>query len=494
MSEKVYLVEGVISEVTFNRTNLVENKYYFPDLDVDESNLWLNFGGFHECQLVDNLYLASDNSVVSYEFNVDEYDKPYIELVNYWEDILGSSAESESFRLKYLRTTGSLGSVSRNQLNEVLGVGQGSVGTDELLVVHPGNNSKEIVSDDGWTSPGYNPQSVEDARKDASFYVTTYDTLITSADFERASRRVVGVTASRLVDNEIIINEGLKIEDIAQRARDNFMTQEVTQSNGDTMTLLVPYVAIIYMTYLDLGAVHNMYCLLPDSDPYKFKTYDDYVDGTVEPSSELKTLGCFPYKMTNDLLMSVNEIYRNSKILNVSIEFGTTKVYPFKVAGNLFLQEPLSPADTLSICTSVNQALEEFYYPDDHTYGEPPKLLDIVKVIQGADDRISYFDAANQMLEFNPPCNGLEGFDTTSFAIYTGLSKNFNFDQKFLRFRIKNTSTKTVSLETLNAVDTVSQQYTINYKSVITVVLNNIEELKALVNDMQLNPALVYAG
>lgn len=493
-SERVYLVEGLVNEISFSRNNLVDNRFYFSEDNIDESNLWLDFGGFHSCKLVDNLYLTTDDEVVSFEFNVDEYDKPYIELVNYWEDIIGSSASSESFHLKYIRSDGVEGSVSRNQLSQVVGTGKGSTSSDDLLVIHQSNNSKEIESDDGWTTPGYDPQTVDEAREDASRYITTYDTLVTSADFERASKRVVGVTSSKLVDNEIIINENLDIEDISTRAKDNFTTQEFTDEvSGEVSTLLSSYLAIVYLTYLDLGPKNNFYCSLSDSDPYKFSSYDDFIDGSKEPSDSLKKLGCFPYKPSNNILMSVNEIYRNCKVINVMVEFGTTKVYPFKVAGTLHLIEPLSPLETLSIVNQVNDALEEYYYPDNHGYGEQPKFLDIVETIQNSNDKISYFDAANSITEFNAPCAGLKGFDTTSFAVYTGLSSNFNLDPRFLKFRIKNTGSSAVSLDTLNSVPSMTKRYVINGRSFSTVSLNNIEELKALCEDLKINSSLTYS-
>lgn len=494
--ERVYLVEGTAVEVNFNRNNLVNNRYYFSDDNVDESNLWLSFGGYHTCKLLDNLYLSTDDSVVSYEFNVDEFDKPYIELIDYWEDIIGSSAMSDSFTLRYILSDGDEGSVSRDQLTQVIGVGESSTsGSDNLIIVHQSNNSKEIESDDGWSAPGYDPQTVDEARQDASNYITTYDTLVTAADFERASKRVIGITGSKLIDNEIILNENLDIEDIASRAKDNFKTQEIEdEETGEVEKLLSAYSAIVYLTYLDLGPRNNYYCSLSDSDPYKFSSFDEFVDGTKIPSDELKEFGCFPYKLTNNILMSVNEVYRNSKILNVKIEFGTVKVYPFKVAGTLHLIEPLSPLETLSIVKSVDEALSDYYYPDNHAFGEQPKFLDIVKVIQGAHDKISYFDAIGNITEFNTPCEGLKGFDTTSYAVYNGFSKNFNLDKKFLKFRLKNVSNRTITLTNLNSVETVSKQYVISSRSIEVVSVNNITELEALCKDMKMSPDLIYSA
>lgn len=487
----VYLIEGTVVTVTFNRDSLKNNRYYFPYNNVDEEALWLTFGVSHTCNLVDNLYLVTDDQAISFEFNVDEYDNPYIELINYWEDIIGSTAQSDTFTLRYVVTQGSQGNVSRNQLIDVVNSDNRNAGPQDLIILHPSNNFEDLEGDDGWTRPGYDAQTVEDARKDAAFYVTTYDTLVTPADFERAARRVVGMTGSRLIDNEIIMQNDLDIEEIANRAKDKFETQEVVLQEGqEPITLLKAHTAIVYLTYLNLGSNVNYYCNISESDPYKFATYEDFI--SAEPSEELKALGCFPYKPTNNIIADVNELYRETQIINVQIDYGTTKVYPFKVSGTLYLMEPLSPEETLTILSEIDANLEEYYYPDNHEFGEPPKFLDIVRVVQNTNTKINYFDAANQMIIYLPPCNGLEGFDMTSFAIYTGLDDTFNLAPQFLKFRIKNLSVSTVILEQLNEVS--GEYYTILGQSYLTVQLKSVQELRALYNDMQLNTSIVYAG
>lgn len=489
--QNVYLVEGQVITTTFNRDSLQNNRYYFPYENVDESEIWLNFGASHTCNLVENLYLVTDDQAISFEFNVDEYDHPYIELINYWEDIVGSTAQSDSFTLRYILTDGASGNVSRNQLIDIQNSENQNATPRDLIILHPSNNYEELEGDDGWTRPGYNQQTVEEAREDAAFYVTTYDTFVTPADFERAARRVVGMTGSRLVDNEVILNEDLDIEDIANRAKDNFETQEVVLQEGeDPVTLLKAHTAIVYLTYLNLGPANNYYCNLSNSDPYKFSSYEDFI--SAEPSEQLKELGCFPYKPTNNIIEDVNEIYRDAQIINVQVDYGTTKVYPFKVSGTLYLIEPLSPEETLSILSTVDDNLLQYYYPDNHSFGEPPKFLDIVKVIQESNTKINYFDAANQMINFLPPCNGLEGFDTTSFAVYTGLSDDFTLAPQFLKFRIKNLSTGSISLTELNQVS--GENYTVLGQSYLTLQLKSVQELEALYQDMQQNNSVVYAG
>lgn len=486
----VYLIEGQVITTSFTRDGLKNNRYYFPYNNIDESAIWLSFGSSHTCNLVDNLYLVTDDQAISFEFNVDEYDNPYIELINYWEDIVGSTAQSDSFTLRYIVTKGADGNVSRNQLIDVTNTTNLNATTEDLIIMHPSNSYEELEGDDGWTRPGYNAQTVEEARKDAAHYVTTYNTLVTPADFQRAARRVVGMTGSKLVDSEVILNEHLDIKTIANRAKDKFETQEVVLQEGDDpVTLLAAHTAIMYLTYLNMNPANNLYCNLSDSDPYKFTSYDEFVGK--EPSTQLKQLGCFPFKPTNNIIEDVNEIIRESQVINVKLDYGTTKVYPFKVSGTLYLTEPLSPEETISIVRAVDSDLTQYYYPDNHSFGQPPKFLDIVKVIQDSNIKIDYFDAAYQMISFLPPCDGLKGFDTTSYALYAGLNDEFTLAPAYLKFKLKNMDVGTTKLNTLNEVS--GKDYSILGQNYLVVQLENIKELYALYTDMQINPSIVYS-
>lgn len=478
----VYLVEGRLRTTYFNANSLSNNRFYFNDNNVDEANMWLTFSNNHNCQLVDSLYTNPDDTIVSFEFNVDEYDRPYIELISYWRDILGSNALSgNQFTLQYIVSSGSQGDVSQDQLTDVIGAVRS--GTASLVITHPSNNTYEVVTD-GWTSPGYDPQTVDEAREDASNYIFTENTLVTAVDFERAVRRVLGVTASKLVDTEIANYEGLNIQELATRAYDDF----TTQSSG-TSTAFPPYMAIMYLIYQNFSITSNYYNSLLSTDPYYIRSYDQFNDGT-PPSAELTALGAYPYRPNNSIVLEVTDEIQENKVINVEIDYGTTKVYPFKVAGTLYLVEPQSPEDTLSIINNIDSALTEFYYPSNHSYGIPPKFIDIVTTVQDSDTRIQYFDAYNNLVEYNPPCNGLNGFDTTSFAMYNGLSSNFNLAPRYLVYSLRNTSNNDITLENLSEVrgDTV----TLPAKSIQSVSVDNIAELTALSEDIRSNTSIIY--
>lgn len=463
----VRLVEGKVIRVTFGRNNLVNNRYYFSENNVDESHLWLTFGSSHSFDLVDNLYLVTDDTRGSFEFNVDEYDRPYIELIKYWEDIVGSSASTAQFTLYYFLSSGSSGNVARSQLVRVQEAGGTSSASDVLIISHPGNS--DTLEDFGeanlYTSVGYSPQTVEEAKKDSANYVFTHDTLVTASDFEKAARRVSGITASKAIDNEIIryeneSNSSVLSEvsaEIATRCYDDFGTVIEEDASGKETTLLKPYQAIMYLLYRGAesntdsanGPVESSNEYTVREGQYRFSSYDLFNLESPEEDSPFYGLGYFPYKPNSFILTQVSDLIADSQKLNAQCDFGTSKIFPFRVNGVVHLNEPISPQDTLLVATNIDLALNEYYYPGTNiSYGDMPRFMDIVEVVRGSDINIRYFDADSSLIEWSKVCI-MSKFDSMSFAKYNGLHQNFMIDKKFLKFRIKNTSTETVVLESL---------------------------------------------
>lgn len=492
---RVNLVQGEARSVKFDYSNLVNNRFYLADNNVDQSNLLLVYGSSRVCTLVDNLYLATDDLNVSYEFDVDEYDRPYIELVNYWEDILGTTARSDKFTLTYFTSLGASGNVAQNALQEVTGLAEGK--SEYLKISHSSNNNEFITEDsetliDENNVVGKDPQTVEDARKEAAKYVFTHDTLVTADDFEKAAKRVNSVTGSKLVDSEIIENEGLSMDEILNRALDEFPTMTIKDDvTQEDITVLKGYVAILYLAYGNFEVSSNVYhTTLSQGQDYYVKDYSSYDD---DPSltipDKIKQLGAYPYKPVSFVTNSVDYVFENSKILNVDINYGTTKVFPFKVSGVLYLNEPMSPDETLLTVTSAGQALTKYYYPDNHDFGERPKFMDIITTVQNSNSNIKYFDAddVNGLIVWSRVCD-LSKFDSTSFSLYNGLSSSFTLNEKFMKFKLKNLTAEQVTLENLKNAG--YKDPVIPSRSTKLFTLSSIEELDALCKDM--SSSIVY--
>lgn len=521
-SNLIHLVEGRVVQVTFNKNSLVNNRYYFAESNVDESHLWLTFGSSHVFNLVSSLYLVTDDSQGSFEFNVDEHDRPYIELVKYWEDIVGNAASTAKFTLYYVLSSGSRGNVARNQLSQVqnisgsyttgfvtdysTGLTHRSTTSGLLVMTHPGSTGslEDAQEANMYTSAGYDPQSVEDAKKDSANYLFTYDTLVSASDFEKAARRVAGITGSKILDNVIIDYEGMDPLEVSSRCSDNFGIEEDEDGNP----LLKAYQAVLYLLYLGAdsetkdGGVFSSNQYNQVDGKYIFYSYSQFDDEPPTEDSEFYGLGYFPYKPMTFITTQVRDLIDESQVLNVQIDFGTSKIFPFKVKGVVHLNEPVSPQDTLLVLTNIDDALDKYYYPGDrHGYGDQPTFMDLVEVIQGSDINVKYFDATENIVEWSKVCD-LSKFDCTSFAKYNGLHDRFTIDKKFLKFRIKNSDTGPVALRNLTIErnpeidqtlpDESSEWVKVLGRSFATISVDNTKELEALCRDLRLSQSLSY--
>lgn len=403
-TKSVEFIEGTYKEISVYTADINDsNKIYLPQSNIDETYLWLTSGdGRVGGQLVDNLYLVSDNTSLYFEFNVDEYDQPYIELTSNWRGIVRSG--NTYFRIGYIVSSGAEGSVSQNTMitGSTIPVSYG------LVFSHMGNTSD---SDEyTFNRPGKDPESVDEARRSSSNYLFTIDTLVTSYDFERASRRYSGVENSKLVDKQVIINDGLDETEIIER---------------DDFSSLEPYSAILYLIYNNFS-----------QNAYSNEDFD--------PSDPLEKKEYYDYKPISYITTHVDVFLRSMKVINVELEYGTTKVYPFKVSGVLHFVSKLRPSEIVEIVSSVNINLEEYFDPEKRSYGQKPGFIEIVDVIQNTDTRIRYFDAEGSLINYTTIGGLTEGFDTTSFTKYQGLVDNsaegvgFRIDPRFMTFTITN--------------------------------------------------------
>ncbi len=668
-SVDVKLIEGIAQTQTFSKTTLIKNKYYFGDYNVDESEILLSVDNVTNtqitCELTENLNLVSSNSIIYYEFNTDEYDRPYIKLADGWEDITGS--DESTFTVTYILSSGAAGNVSSNAFTSVNGA-SGDTSSGRLVITNFSNLTKygsDGAELDSYNSKGYSPQTVANARIDSANYVFTHDTLVTSFDFEKACKRVPGITVSKMVDAQVIINDQLDLDEICSRATDSFSKiTEVDADTGESSEYLLNYQVIMYLAYLNFQAKYNFYYtslsqdniwnIRPqyDFDPYgreyweptlyitcdgettsyplssegphatddlhiglnvtlnrteikpwqfsydsntgkitifenapkkvtlaiinektnkavitdlsyvydkdndkgvisitdnyptavteltvssepqePFYSYDSETDTIVldetfelgdvlavqklyydKNGNRLQAPGYYPYKPTTNVLLSVIDLIKSLQMLNVRVDYGTLKLFPFKVDGILHLLDNYSPAETLQVVINVNNALNSAYYPNLHDIGEKPNFIELVDIIQNADVRVKYFDAVSNIVEWAPEVqkrlSDMETiFDSTSAIMYNGLSSTFNLSKRFLKYKLRNVGVTYDSSElpilggsesTANVPADYGTAYLVNYsaaanlKYVKTIEvatqeemqLNNIKELAALCDDL----------
>jgi len=105
--------------------------------------------------------------------------------------------------------------------------------------------------------------------------------------------------------------------------------------------------------------------------------------------------------------------------MSVDIQFGDCRVFDFYVVGQIYTDKPVSRDVGNMIISKVKEALALYFAPANRDFNQKPTVMEIVNVIQNADERIVYFDAgspSNPVIKWNN-CDP-EYFNYISFARY----------------------------------------------------------------------------
>lgn len=199
---KFIAVEGRMRNVSVPITGIINNRYYLPETTVDEAHLYLYDPDANTYwKLVEDLNLTTEMGRY-FEFNVDEFDNPYIQLVSYWENYFNKDNNSSDLQLYYLSSSGSAGSVGTNAFSYFANIPTAEVtgNITEDLDYTITNTSNQYGTLYVGNEPGYDPQTVNDAKSDYANYINTYNTLVTLYDFERFVNRQSGFHVSRSID------------------------------------------------------------------------------------------------------------------------------------------------------------------------------------------------------------------------------------------------------------------------------------------------------
>lgn len=203
-------VQGILTQITIPTSAIVNNKYYLPTTNIDESHIYIyeqDTGNYVQWTQVDNL-TSQTTAGRFFEFDTDDYDKPFIKFTKFWKTL--KSDTTNSFTLYYLYTEGAKGCVGNNAFGTIVETPTIQSATDELQYT-----ITNVTNQPGFLSTnnqrGYDKQTVQDAREDVVSYITTYDTLVTLKDFERFVTRHSGFSCALSVDCQKAKDLNLKV-------------------------------------------------------------------------------------------------------------------------------------------------------------------------------------------------------------------------------------------------------------------------------------------
>lgn len=176
----------------YTTDDIINNRIYLSHKNIDQDHIIVIDNTGEEWTLKDNIYITMDVGRF-FEFGVDVNDQPYIELVDYYNNYNVSK-----FKIFYIRSNGETGQIRGNTLTNVTGSVWSRVGVGDEQTVY--NVSSFIKFTHYDSSYGYDPETPDEARKNSVVFQNTLDTLITLADFERATLRETGVANVRACD------------------------------------------------------------------------------------------------------------------------------------------------------------------------------------------------------------------------------------------------------------------------------------------------------
>ena len=460
-SQSFDVVQGTLNSINFNNNQLRNNRFYLPESAVDETYMWVSYEStFNNTQSTatvfipktDNLLTITDGEIY-FEFNIDEFDNPYIELSSYWQTKLGQ--DSVNFVLYYVRTDGVYGNITKNYLNTLEGVSQSM-----YTITHPSNSTTIIDSNgDVIAHPGSHPQTTEQAYVDSINYVTTFNTLVTIYDFERFCKRHRGVTNTFAVDgqraedlNEEIGNTGGSMSLAQLQAYYNSSKQiegditnidelqeiymnhkKVLYNENDPEASYKNYGLNLHVVFEDFntiiennGTTYDIASLtlkkyVQNTDVYglywMYKLGDNY---SVEPDDDSLRVNWVSYYLDKKI--------RETKIVNVVPEFASVRVFPWRCCGTIHLKAPVTEDVANSILTTVMSYLSNKFSPNNIEFGKNINYMDVINAVIDSHEMIQYFDAGlgNRKLIDIDESVDISYFNPTSLMYYVQTPDGLN--------------------------------------------------------------------
>lgn len=428
-------VEGELRSFNVSVADVKANNYIInlPSQHVDTTAVWVKAKG----NLGDTNFLETRWRQVSsvaefttpeplFAVSYDNYSNAQITISNYLNQL--ENYNSNYLVIYWLDCTGVIGCVGEDVLTNLIwaktGDGENTVSFEsgDLTV---SNLSNTVELPHTFTVSGSSPETAHEAYLNSRNYINTWDSLITLSDFKKFMNREPGVDTAEVIDCQRALDYNLSIYNdttltTAQKAKKYITNNDFPAGPDD----------------FDWGAVLNLE--FDPSDPQKFvfatnfKRYtamafaihNDFQNssfgmGQVSAAQIKNTTNFKRYKPPAQFIDYVQNDYGPVRAMTVELDFGYTRLFDFTIIGQIYTVQPVSKDVAATLLAQVKETLALFFAPANRKYGQLPTLMEIVEQITNADERISYFDAGNTMVNVIEwiDCD-VEFFNLISFARY----------------------------------------------------------------------------
>ena len=407
-----------------------------------------------------DFYSNAQIQISNYLNQLDNYTNNYLTI--YWFDCMGViGCVGEDVLSNYLQANPS------NEPDESSGV----------YAIHNLSNTVEWPHTN--TVTGKSPETAREAYINSRNYINTFDSLVTLPDYTRFLNREPGVDCGIVLDcqkaldinlatyknenlSELqkakmyinnfdfpqgddnvdwykvldlqrsktkvlhVVTENETIEDIATKY-DVTVSAILAFNNIQTVTSIKPGDRLRIPGDYDYDAARVFISNFKTYTAMCFAIYNDFQNGSlgmgkVDPVRINNRKVFYYYRPPEQFCYDIIRDYRPLQSMSVQIEFGNLRVFDYYVVGQLYLKKQVKRDVAKNIIGKVKEALAIYFAPANRHIGDKPTVMEVVKVIQGADSRIAYFDAGSIN---NPVINwyncDVSYFNYISFARYRDL-------------------------------------------------------------------------
>lgn len=378
--------------------DIIDNRLYLDDTDIDQDNIILIDNFDDEWIKVDNVNLQTSTGKY-FELRIDEFDRPYLYLINYWKNF-----DIMSFKVFYIKSLGEEGQITDNMLSVIDSNIYSVAGPTDNPEIY--NISSYIQIGNYASTWGYNPETPDEAREESSKYINTLDTLITLDDFYRATMRIEGVANCKATDctNDPgftrtypcgDVNKDGEVNEFDEQALENHLSNpedypfdaeqvKLADINGDgkvdneDLQLLKNFVD---GDVEDSGNAGNPVNLLSLLDSYIVKLYivrkEENEDDDIETFKNQVVTELTPYKMMP---------------LTIDVDLESIKFYYWTVEGDIYLNEPVDLDAAQDLLVNINSQLKFDFSPEKVDFNTSIRFMDVVNSIMSVSNSIAYVD------------------------------------------------------------------------------------------------------
>ena len=406
-----------IYDYNYTTENIINNKIYLNDINIDQDHIIIVDDQNETWALKDNIYLTRDVGKF-FEFGVDVNDRPYLELIDYWNNY-----NITKFKIFYIRSSGENGQVYDNVLTKCTGNVWARIAT-----INSNNQMYNVSNFIKFThyssSLGYNPETPDEARKESVKYQNTLDTIITLKDFENAVLREPGVANVRATDltndpgtyekNKLgDINMDGTIDDLDWVMLTNYLNDPQTYPLTDYEKDLanVTQSTGVYPTQADADLLYSY--IHTDTSLMTEQERTEFLE-TVSPIGDLDVVGIqdlpgFTVRLyilrtseyenvdsefEDEFISTIQSDLQQYKILPLDVEVILDKInkYYWTVEGTFYTKTPLSKDELQTMIININNALRYNFSREKTNFNTVVNYRQVIDVILNTDSRILMVD------------------------------------------------------------------------------------------------------